>query len=165
MKIFREKKIAVLLKNTAFTLVEIILVVLLLSVVAGLTIPNFRKTFQKVQLQNSADHIVYAMRYAQSRAIINSTLVRFEFDQNDGCYWLVEQSKEEDDHFVKLFNKMGKVFRMPEGINMISSNIPILFYPDGRIEKRDIKLCSEGGCLLISTRGQRGHVNVFKVEN
>ncbi|MBU4333896.1 MAG: prepilin-type N-terminal cleavage/methylation domain-containing protein, partial [Candidatus Omnitrophica bacterium] len=49
-------------KKSAFTLIEIILVVLLLSVIAGLTIPNFRNSFRKVKLQNSANNIAYLMR-------------------------------------------------------------------------------------------------------
>ena len=169
MKIFREKKhIGTLSRRSAFTLVEIILVVLLLSVITGMTIPNFRNSLGKVKLQNSANHIAYAMRYAQSRAITKNVLVRFECNQTSGNYWLTEQKKDVsgqgDKFFVKLAHKMGKKFSLPDGINIESDSLKILFYKDGRIEKQVIKLCGRVSCFLISTREQRGHVNVFEVE-
>lgn len=168
MKIFREKYGCPLSRRPAFTLVEIILVVLLLSVIAGLSIPNFRNSLGKVKLQSSANHIAYVMRYAQSRAIIKNILVRFECDKTSGRYWLTEQEKEgtgqSDKPFVKLAHKMGKIFRLPDGVNIESDSSEILFYQDGRIEKQDIKLCGRVSCFLISTREQRGHVNVFEVE-
>jgi len=155
-------------KKSAFTLIEIILVVLLLSVIAGLTIPNFRNSFRKVKLQNSANNIAYLMRYAQSRAITKGVLVRFEFEHGSGKYWLAEQKNDvigrDDEAFVKFSNKMGKNFSLPDGLTLGSEGLTILFYPDGNIEKQAVKLCGEVSCLIISTREQRGHVNVFEAE-
>ena len=59
---------------------------------------------------------------------------------------------------------MGNVFRIPDGLKFEPGDLTILFYPDGSMEKQAVKLCGEAGCLLISTREQRGHVNVLEFD-
>jgi len=155
-------------KESGFTLIEIILVVLLLSVIVGSVVPDLRKNYRKVCLQNAARNIAYSMRYAQSRAITSGDLVRLELAPESGSYRLTERKEDaidrDDATFVRIPNRMGNVFRIPDGLKFEPGDLTILFYPDGSMEKQAVKLCGEAGCLLISTREQRGHVNVLEFD-
>ena len=55
--------------NKAFTLIEMLLVLIILSVIVGLTVPNFGKSVNTFELKKTANDIVYLVRWAQSRAI------------------------------------------------------------------------------------------------
>ena len=77
-------------KGAGFTLIEVILVVLILSVIAGLTIPRFSSTYNRFILQKSVEDLAYIMRYAQSRAITKNRVIRLEFDSTLSQYWLTQ---------------------------------------------------------------------------
>jgi len=149
-----------------FTFIEIIVVVLLLSVVASVIIPSFRNSFKKIKLQNSINTMVYVMRYAQSRAITKNLLVRLEIDCGRGSYFLSEQKEllhqDEEVVFKKVSHKMGRKFTIANGLQFNSEHENILFYSDGDIEKKQIKICGDLDCFTVSTREQKGHVNVFE---
>lgn len=149
-----------------FSLVEIILVVLILSVIAGLTVPNFNQTYKKIKLQKSADDLAYTMRYAQSRAIIKGLLVRLNWDVDTRNYWLEENKSSEDKEasFKRFSGRIGKKFNVPAGVSFETDCEHILFYPDGSIEKKHINVCSNSKCFVVSAREQRGHVNVFEIK-
>jgi len=153
-----------------FTLIEIILVVLLLSVVVGLTIPNFSQTFTKTQLQKCAQDLVYTMRYAQSRATTKNRRVQLVFNTDFSQYWLsdfLEDSRGSSDPSQKISGKMGRIFKIPSQIIIELGQNTITFYPDGSIEKERVYVClspsdkKEDLCLTISTKEQRGFVRIY----
>ena len=93
LKKFRSETRNVELKNTAamrprgFTLVEILLVVMLIGLAAGLAVPNFSGSFSSLQLRETAENLGYLMRYAQSRAIIRRQPCRLEFNIDNTKPW------------------------------------------------------------------------------
>ena len=153
-------------KGAGFTLIEVILVVLILSVIAGLTIPRFSSTYNRFILQKSVEDLAYIMRYAQSRAITKNRVIRLEFDSTLSQYWLTQaephQIKEDPmDQFERFSGRLGKTFRVAEGINLEMQGSHIGFHPDGTIDKEHILACQESRCLTISTKVQRGHINIL----
>ena len=56
----------------SFTIVELLIVILLLAVIAGLAIPNFGSTFKNLQLSQMAKTISSVMYYAQTRSIMKA---------------------------------------------------------------------------------------------
>ena len=149
-----------------FTLIEIILVLLLLAIVSGLTVPNFSKTYQRLELKKAANDIAYLMRYAQSRAIAKGHQIRFEFAEDFTGYELKEQSsdkKQADEEFKNISGRLGNHFQVPQILHVSSEDTVINFFPDGTIDKQRISVCSvkEEKCFTISTQEQRGRVLVF----
>lgn len=151
-----------------FSIIEVLLVVIILSVVAGLAIPNFSRSYHQFHLKNAADELAYVMRYAQSRAVTKNRQVRLEFDPEFSSYWItegVDSVLESDDTqgFQKISGRFGKVFRIPDDLSIEGEASAVTFYPDGRIDRQRFSLCNEKRCFMVSTKEQRGHVRIFQV--
>lgn len=155
-------------RQRAFTLIEIILVVIVLSIIAGFAVPSFSKTYAYIQLQRSAQDLAYLMRYAQSRAVTKNTTVRLQFAEDFSAYWLVEKIKDEEEaeeeEFQRISSRLGRACKIPSGlkIEMEEETDALGFYPDGSIDKKAINLCNEKTCFVVSTEEKRGDVQVFQ---
>ncbi|VAW18006.1 hypothetical protein MNBD_BACTEROID05-137 [hydrothermal vent metagenome] len=145
--------------SKGFSLIELILVVLLLSVIAGLTVPNFKQSFSNLKLNQTAKDLSYVMRYAQSRAVSKGILIRLEFASAMDSYHLTQVSSGEYERFK---GRMGRDFQISDLIKINFTEGNLIFFPDGTIEKKEINVCKEERCLLISTKIQRGYVNVIE---
>lgn len=151
----------------AFTLIEILVVIILLGVVAGLAVPNFNSTYEKFLLGETAKDLSFFMRYAQNRAVMKSQNHRLVFDLQDSKYWLEEQENDTDnlsqeEVFAGISGRFGRIFKIPEGIFLETEKTHIFFYPDGKIDKARIYLSDKKkNYLTISTYEQDGYVQTF----
>src|SRR5262245_26935387 len=75
-------------KSKAFTLIELILVMALLLIVAGVTFPSLRNFFQGRSLDSEARRFLSLTRYAQSRAISEGMPMVLWLDAREGTYGL-----------------------------------------------------------------------------
>lgn len=157
----------------AFTLVEIILVTVLLAVLAGIAIPNFSGSFRHLQLRDTSDTLLYWMRYAQGRAITKNSLVRLTFNEEKTQYTLDEKlPPEEDDTVVDedwhpLKGRFKSEKKIPAKIRIEADISQIYFYHDGTVDKVRFWVCQQTQCYTISTKEQRGTINLFdaKIED
>lgn len=79
------------MRSAAFTMIEIILVMLLLTVFVGLAAVNYGGARQWQALDESVDQFETAVRLAQAEAASLGKRLRFEFDPADGtCRILIE---------------------------------------------------------------------------
>jgi len=155
------------LSQKGFTLIEILLVLAVLGIVTAMAIPSFTRSFAQLQLRDAANDVAYVMRYAQSRAINTRRPLKLMFDEQLTSYWLEEaiQESEEGDEEVSVdykpvSSRLGRKSAVPDGITVEAPNPAIVFTPDGRIEKTQIKVCQKEECLIVSTQNQSGYVNV-----
>ena len=157
-------------QKRSFTIVELLIVLLLLGVVAGLAIPNFSTTFENLQLSETAKNISSFMYYAQSRSIMKGKGHRLVFDIAHHQYWLEDEIGNEDSEhsvFEKISGRFGRIFYVPEDIRLEADPSVIQFYPDGTIDQARIYLESQQkGFFTISTKEQSGYVGTydFKLE-
>ncbi len=152
----------------AFTLIEILLVVILLSVVAAIALPNFGPVYRDMQLRRSADDIVYLMRYTQTRAITKGVMCQINFDPIASTYWLTQQAavqaddKEDKVSFEAVPGRWGRIFHIMSPVQLDPKVAHINFSPDGNIEKIKFSICLGDNCLTISTEEQRGYVEMLQ---
>ena len=142
----------------AFTLAEMLLIMVLLSVTAALSLPNLGKSYSQLQLQNTVNQLSYTMRYAQSRAITKNKNIRLLFQQVSKKYQLLEEKEQK---YIPFKGQWGKPVALPREINIKPLDFSLDFYPNGAIEKVDIQLCKGKDCMVISTQQQRGQIEVF----
>lgn len=146
----------------AFTLIEMLLVFILLAVIAGLSIPSFRKSFTGLELKNQSRELAYLMRYSQSRAVTKGTQVRMNLDLATRNYFLTESEDGNDSlDFQPVKGKMGQKYQLSSAIDIEFSKATLDFYPDGTIEKAQIRLCQKQECFVVSTTEQRGSVKLY----
>jgi type II secretion system protein H len=63
--------------QAGFTLVEIMMVIMLIGLLAGISAPPLFRYLQSSQLQTSTDRMVADLQYARTLAISNGTVLRF----------------------------------------------------------------------------------------
>lgn len=147
-----------------FTFVELIFVVALLTILAAVTVPQLKKSFDSLVLQNFVSDFTSLAGYAQAKAISNGHEVRVNFDLpqkrllaetrvvyqdasgNPAEEWSPDKSKViPDSVFVTLKENEGR----------------IIFYPDGSSNKAEFEIDGKGGKKYsVSVEEGTGYVNV-----
>ena len=154
----------------SFSLIELLLVVVILGVIAGLAIPNFSQTYANLQLQETAKNIAYVMRYAQSQAVIKQKNFRLEFDEPDKAYWLTQSldegqgknTKTAEAFFERILGRNGRTFNIPDELTLEILKPFVEFSPNGDIEKMRIFLSNrKNKYFTVSTQEQTGYVLIF----
>ena len=150
----------------AFTLIEMVLVVFFITVLAGVALPHFSRSWARLQLQNAAYELSYMMRFAQSLAISKGIPVRLTFTQDAHAYTLnrapgISQENGESVSSQSLSGRWGRSVSIPADIEVDASPEGAVFFPDGRIEAFQCQFCRGTDCYLVSTAGSRGMVDVW----
>jgi type II secretion system protein H len=142
------------LEDKGFTLLELILVLLLMGLIAGLTLPFVASTLDRLKLQSEVRQIASALQFTRSEAISKKTLFTFNFDIDKNYYWLampkqdeVTQSKSID-ATVRILDYQRTDETLTEGSFMI------LFYPRGN---------SSGGTLRFKSINDKDEENIYAV--
>ncbi|MBF0483093.1 MAG: prepilin-type N-terminal cleavage/methylation domain-containing protein [Candidatus Omnitrophica bacterium] len=78
----------------AFTMIELLLVMVILAVITALAIPNLRNTQSGVLLQRASEDLRQTMRYAQLTAIAKAEPIRLSFSKDLDTYQILEPAEE-----------------------------------------------------------------------
>ena len=129
---------------TGFTLFELLIVISIIMIVLGLSMPLFRKTFSDIKLSATVSDIVSLMRYAQERAIVQGVVFRLNFDTEKGEYWLTKAKQEDSKSMVTFENvpgKFGRHLSVSEDLTLVGLEASSIdFYPDGEISQGKVTL-------------------------
>jgi prepilin-type N-terminal cleavage/methylation domain-containing protein len=137
--------------HKGYTFIELICVVIIVGVLAGVSMPVIKNVFLVAQLESSAQELRSFMGYVRERSLLERVIIRIHIPLDKAEYWAV----------VDGATRRLKTFRVPAGIHIESDKEEICFYPDGRIDKADISLTvSSGKNILLTTRGVLGGVKV-----
>ncbi len=159
-----QQKLAKLERDSTygFTLLEIILVISILGVIAGLSFPNLNRSYWKRQLNQTADHLGQLMRYAQSRAILKNQEYRLVINLEDKAYWLEYKDPTSEKKWQQLSGRLGRVAYVPAKVRLEADEESVNFTADGKMGKIDVKTCLDEYCLMISTKELNGYVYVYE---
>jgi prepilin-type N-terminal cleavage/methylation domain-containing protein len=155
--------------NNAFTLVEILLVIIIIGIILALTAPNFSKGYSRFQLNKTADDLLSVSRWAQAMAIWQERTYALSFSDDRRSYDLVrskvtmqneaaEDIEEVDgpDGFEPIQGALGRIHKIPDAIRLESRDDRINFYPDGTINPATIQLASPDQKTVLSSAEVRG---------
>ena len=139
----------------AFTLLELIAVLVLISTVLAIAAPSLRGFAHGRQTADVAARILSLTHLARSRAASRGCVHRLNVDTQTGTYWL---SMQQAGAFVDLQSDHGRHFRLPVGVSIIVDSasaeepVPYVgFYPDGRCDVATIQLTGAQGEVLHVT--------------
>ena len=154
----------------AFTLIELLLVIIILGVIAGITVPNFSQAYSGFLVKKSVDDLSYLMRYAQSRAVIQSKTVRLCCDAAEKRFWLEDQDSESTESggersFQKIAGRFGRTFSLPADVELTCPQEHVRFLPDGAIDKTRLKISYKENSWTITTAAQKNHVLAYPTES
>lgn len=110
---FDDQKQPVRLK--AFTLLELILVMIILCTVLAMAAPSLRGFFSSRQLNGISEQILTMTRYAKVQSVFESNYYRINFDPQRRQYWL---SSLNGGQYERLRNSFGRYFLIPAEIEI-----------------------------------------------
>jgi type II secretion system protein H len=129
-----------------FTFLELLLVLVVMSLIAGLTLPLFSGVLDRTERQAALREIASAMRYARSQAVAAKTPITFRADLVNNKYWL-ENKEEESVSKVKTLPAEVVFAEYTSGEDSYQhETVSILFYPRGN---------TSGGILVLKPKGDR----------
>jgi Tfp pilus assembly protein FimT len=104
---------------------ETMIVVVLIGVIAGITIPSFMNYFQRQKLRGATNELMADISYARSLAIARRTTFQLVFNGNN--YQIVQPGP----------NTVIRQRQMPDGVTLASDADP-QFYPHGLADAANV---------------------------
>lgn len=133
----------------AFTLLELLLVMIILAIVAGVAAPSLRGFGIGRQTDNAANLIASLAQYAHSQAIAQGRTYHLNVDPAAGEVWLSAQG--DDGSYVPLTGDFGRRFQLDQNIHL-QTDLPLQadgqyaqFPPTGRTTPAQITLSDSTG--------------------
>ncbi len=93
-----------------FTMLELILVLVILALAAGLVVPALNSFARGRQMLDGAGRLLAVMQYAQTRAMNSGRPQRLRLDPNSGNYWVTARN---DGQFVRIATDSGQTYQLP----------------------------------------------------
>jgi Tfp pilus assembly protein FimT len=99
----------------AFTLLELILIMIILCTVLAMAAPSLRGFFSSHQLNDVAEQILVMTRYAKIQSVFQSRFYRVNIDKNEHRCWISVLSENE---YEPLMQSFGNDFLIPPDIKL-----------------------------------------------
>ena len=138
-------------KSSGFTLLELIVVLLILALVAGLVAPKMRAFTVGQSTDNAAEQIVVLARYARTQAITEGASYRLNFDSGGGAYWL---TSSDAGVFKPVSGEYGEHLTLPDGAQMRtdraaqSDGTYVTFQSTGRTDPAHVWITDKQGKVV-----------------
>ena len=117
-------------RTKAFTLLELILVMIILCTVLAMASLSLRGFFISRQVNDISEQILVMIRYAKVHSIFDSTPYRINFDPSQRYYWI---SSLKGSQYKRLTNNFGRYYPIPTEIKIdfekVDSDNGIFFLP------------------------------------
>jgi type II secretion system protein H len=142
-------------RDTGFTLLELILVMVILSTVLAMAAPSLRGFFASRKTHDTAAQILALTQFARSQAISEGIVYRLNFDTRQRSYWLTAQQAGT---YEELGTEFGQVYELPKDIVMELEELDeedeetfLKFTPQGTVTAGTVRLIDRAGRALEIT--------------
>ena len=148
------------MRERGFSLIEIIVVLVLVSLAVALLAPSFSQFSKSVELKAAAKKISAILRYCRSEAVNRGKVYRVFFDPDLKTVKVesMESTEAKENDERKAASAPVPTYFLPQGINMkevkfdspqYPSEFPAVeFYPSGG---------SNGGAILLDAQDMKGY--------
>ena len=110
-------------KKQGFTLIELIVVLVIMGIIAGVAVPRFTGSLDSIRFRKTMNELVYFLREARIQAMSTAKAITVVFDLRGGYCW----------------NEDKRIFIMPREIEMFTDKFEakdeqtriFTFYPNG----------------------------------
>jgi len=102
------------MKSSGFTLIELIVVIILLSILAGIVAPQFGSFYKKVKFDSTIRRVKNFFYYTEFLALKNKTFCKIKINQNENCFYAFINQQG---RLVPIERKRGKL-KLPLGIKI-----------------------------------------------
>jgi prepilin-type N-terminal cleavage/methylation domain-containing protein len=131
----------------AFTLLELVLVMVLIAIILSYAAPSLRGWSRGSKLRDATDQMLSATRYARTQAIAKSTVCRLEFDMANGRYAVSYQCGQNfaPDPDEDASGSLPPGYHITVQIAQPVQGNAIEFYPTGRTQPAIIRITADNG--------------------
>lgn len=138
------------------TLLEMLIVVMILAVVAGMAVPHFARASGRMELRQAARDLAAVIRYGQTRAMMHGRPGRLAVQAD--AFWLEEAREDHAEVFDRVPGLWGRRTRLMDSLTLEAPAEPLLFPPDGRMAPAEFRLCRAQVCLRVTAARRRVEV-------
>lgn len=140
-----------------FTLLELMVVMVIVSVLAGAVLIRFDGAFAGMELRSASRDLASALRYARGRAIATQRETGVAIDVEERRYRILGT----DDGRVRSFSGKIHVDLLTDRSSFISETEgAIRFFADGSSTGGDIRLTSDAGGYVVQIEWLTGRVRI-----
>lgn len=137
------------------TFVELFLVIIIIGVLVGISLPNLKVTFNSLRLETFSRELQSLMNYLHERSIVEGKIIYLNIDTDKKEIWAK----------IKDMETPLKTLALGEDIRIETENKQILFYPDGEIDKVTIEVLNpHNQKISLTTKGVYGGVKILAQE-
>lgn len=145
-----------------FTLLELILVIVIISIVVGLSLPRFKNQLDKFHIENFARRLYLFLDHAKTYSVFYSknTKVDMEPDRKE-----INIKKKEGQDYEVIETRYSRL-TLPHNISIKTDDMPVVFYPDGTCSEFLWNIVYRGQDLyMIKSLGFNGKLEIEKYKN
>jgi prepilin-type N-terminal cleavage/methylation domain-containing protein len=175
-----------------FTLLELMVVIAIIAVVAGMVLPTIGAGFPATQMRRSAEDLMAACRRAQAEAAGTGLIHRLNLDTAAGAYWITVESSplHAPGAFYRIQESWGETIALPEAVQFAAVTIDepdspdamtvtadgasgtvvaVTFYPDGTSSDAAFTLAFKDArpddpTISLSLTAATGQVEIVSLE-
>jgi general secretion pathway protein H len=143
--------------SRGFSLLELVIVLIIISLLALLVTPRLTKTISHMEVKSAAKKISAILRYCRSDAINKNRIVQVNFDTESNLISVMSADEGEENPIMRNSYLLPKVIRMEKieaGKTILENALPSFeFYPNGG---------ANGGTAVV--RGGEGRAYTLQVD-
>ncbi|MGN6626079.1 MAG: GspH/FimT family pseudopilin [Tepidisphaeraceae bacterium] len=133
--------------NFAFTLIEMVLVLVIISITLAMAAPSLRNWGEGQKLRNASDNFLAATGYARAEAVAKATPYSITIDSQANTYVV---NVVTGDTAKPVDGELGQPSTLPPlyTIKLVSGGAPdgaLMFYPDARTTPAVVQLTGPSG--------------------
>lgn len=133
-------------QNKAFTLLELIIVIVILGIIFSVATPRFSAIHSTIQLKNTAQDVINLSRLIRRQAILRRNIYQIEFKQP---YFSVSYN-DKSGNPIPDTDRLAKV-EVPKGI-IVEISKAAQFYSDGTMDMSGTEITLKNNARKITLK-------------
>ena len=118
-----------------FTFIELLFVMIIASILLGVTAPGFGKFINRSEMLSTAGRLQNFMNYLHGRSIVEGKVISMTIDRHAGKYWA----------WIKDQGDVIRSQTWSSGVSVTEVTDPVRFYPDGTVDKIQLDFTDKDG--------------------
>ena len=150
-------------RQKAFSILELLVVVVVLGIIIGISLPRFRNSYNNLVFNNFTQNLISRMHFLQERATVEQCMYRIVFDPLNNKF-TIGAREEDQSEFTSVKDRLGRSISIPSQISIEMAEPLVIFYPDGRIKGKDFAISGFDNKATVTIKQAIGRIELLTDE-